>query len=472
MRALISFLAGVTMCLPPTPGLAQDEPGDYSAARTLLNVILPPAADNPVTPAQRTDVWPLLANPAGFDDGFEPGAYLRWQTITLHPSTGAVCGNGTPYKFFINRAPGTSNMLIYMEGGGACWDYGSCTGGELLGARNPDGIPDDYMNLQNPSASLVSPFIFRLHPYSRSKVQDWTLVYLPYCTGDVYSGDRIAVYDNPDPTGHPLVWHHNGLRNVRAMLSWLKDNVQRPTQLLSTGCSAGGTGSLTNYYHLRRDLAPDFARLLDDSGPLFPTAASDSRAFSPSLPLHTRIRELWGLDDDGLEGISPLAYIGSELPDLDLDDLGTLYRGLAARFPDDRIGHTHFWQDYNYSRYSYEDFYEFIGDAATPALQELLTKLLWYSDTAALIDELSQLDNVGYYLPSERDLNDSHCSTIVDFRRGDIQEAGLELADFIDDVMDGQGPVMQASESDWATDRARPRDPLYRFVDSLLQQAQ
>src|SRR5690606_10528792 len=136
--------------------------------------------------------------------------------------------------------PNTSNMLIYMEGGGACWDYASCSGQTgVSGARNPDGIPDDYLALLNPGASLVSPLVFRDHPWSRVKTQNWNLVYVPYCTGDIYAGDRIAEYPNPDG-GPPLIWHHNGLRNVRAVLSWIRDNLQRPAQLLSSGCSAGG----------------------------------------------------------------------------------------------------------------------------------------------------------------------------------------------------------------------------------------
>ena len=202
-------------------------------------------------------------------DGFRPGAYSEWQTIQLAPQTGAVCGNGSPYKFFVNRVAGTRNTIVYMEGGGACWDYASCTGQTgVRGARNPNGIPDDYMSLLNPGASLVSPFVTRISPFDAVKTQNWNMVYVPYCTGDIYSGDKVAIYPDPSGTNPPLVWHHNGVRNVRAVISWLKDNLPRPTQMLSTGCSAGGAGSLTSYAALRRDLAPDRGFLLDDSGPV------------------------------------------------------------------------------------------------------------------------------------------------------------------------------------------------------------
>ncbi|MEO7404647.1 MAG: hypothetical protein ABIU95_13345 [Burkholderiales bacterium] len=66
--------------------------------------------------------------------------------MQLAPETGAVCGNGSPYKFFVNRVPSSSNPVIYFERGGACWDYESCSGKlGVLGARNPNGIADGYL---------------------------------------------------------------------------------------------------------------------------------------------------------------------------------------------------------------------------------------------------------------------------------------------------------------------------------------
>ncbi|HJS36043.1 MAG TPA: pectin acetylesterase-family hydrolase, partial [Pseudoxanthomonas sp.] len=190
------------------------EQGDYSFWQTLVNLVSPPKADNKVTAAQRTGTYPLLANPSGFNDGFQPGRYDAWQTIQLAPQTGAVCGDGSPFKFFVNRVADTRNTIIYMEGGGACWDYASCSGQSgIRGARNPNGIPDDYMSLLNPGASLVSPFVTRVSPFDGVKTQGWNMVYVPYCTGDIYSGDRVAVYNDPSGQNTPLVWHHNGVRN-------------------------------------------------------------------------------------------------------------------------------------------------------------------------------------------------------------------------------------------------------------------
>jgi len=92
--------------------------------------------------------------------------YLQWETVELPASSGASCGNGTPYRFFVNRTPFTSKTVVMFEGGGACWDQGACKGGTLLDAVNPDGIPTNYMTDWNRQAhlGLVPPFTMRLHP--------------------------------------------------------------------------------------------------------------------------------------------------------------------------------------------------------------------------------------------------------------------------------------------------------------------
>lgn len=460
-RRAAALLLGFVLPFAALP--ARAELGDYSAFQTALNLLFPPGADNPVTPAQTQGPYPLKANPAGYADGFSPGAYYKWQTVKLSPTTGAVCGNGSQYKFFVNRVPNTRNTIIYMEGGGACWDYASCTGQTgVRGARNPNGIPDDYMSLLNPGSSLVSPFVVRTHPYSFVKTQNWNMIYVPYCTGDVYGGDRVAVYTDPTGQGAPLVWHHNGIRNVRAVVAWLKNRLPRPTQMLSTGCSAGGIGSLTNYAPLRRDMAPTRGFLIDDSGPAFSAPVGSDPQQYPSIVLHTKIRDVWGLDQ------GPLPYLATQLPGFSQNDLGTLYPALAASLPGDRLGHTHFWQDLNYSSYSYERFFPEIANAPTQPQKEALIHAKWGQDTARLQQTLQGLPNFGGYFPQFRALNESHCTTVVDFNNGDVQERGLELRHFIDSVLDGSGPVLDASEASDAADRAKPFNPLYFLIDSLI----
>ncbi|TIH08139.1 pectin acetylesterase-family hydrolase [Pseudomonas leptonychotis] len=441
----------------------QAEQGDYNFWQTLSNLVVAPTADSKVTPAQRLGPYPLLANPTGFNSGFKPTNYYAWQTVQMAPQTGAVCGNGSPYKFFVNRVPNTRNTIIYLEGGGACWDYASCTGQSgIRGARNPDGIPNDYMSLLNPGSSLVSPFVVRLHPWTRVKTQNWNMIYVPYCTGDIYSGDKVAVYEDPQSQQAPLVWHHNGLRNMRAVVGWLKDNLPRPTQMLTTGCSAGGAGSLTNYAPTRQDIAPTRSFLINDSGPVFSAVSGGGNEAYPSLPLQGFIRNAWGLD------AGPLPYLQSRLPGLNLNNLGSLYPALSSNLAGDRMGHTHFWKDLNYSSYSYERFYPEIINAPNQAAKEALIHAKWNVDTSRLRNELANLPNVGGYFPQYRAVNESHCTSIIEFANADIQEQNLQLDDFVNNVMNGSGPVLDASEQSDTADRNKPFNLLYYALDQLL----
>lgn len=461
MKSALLSCCLCVMALLATP--AHAELGDYSAWKTLLNLTMPPPADNKVTPEQGLGPYPLLNNPGGFNSGFKPGNYYGWQTVQLAPQTGAVCGNGSPYKFFVNRVPNTTNTIIYLEGGGACWDYASCTGQSgIRGARNPDGIPDDYMSLLNPGASLVSPLVVRLHPWTRTKPQNWNMIYVPYCTGDIYSGDKVAVYEDPQNQKPPLIWHHNGLRNTRAVVAWLKNNLPRPAQLLTTGCSAGGAGSLTNYVGIRQDMAPTRGFLLDDSGPVFSAPPGSDIGQYPSRPLQDHIRVVWGLNE------GPVPYLQSRLPGLNGSDLGSLYSALSTNLPGDRLGHTHFWQDLNYSSYSYERFHADIINAPDAATKEALIHAKWAVDTGRLRDQLSNLGNFGGYFPQYRAVNESHCTSIIEFANSDVQEQNLELDHFVNNLLEGSGAVLSASESSDAADKAKPFNLLYYILDQLL----
>ncbi|MCQ8185000.1 pectinacetylesterase family protein [Parvularcula maris] len=459
-RLLCCGAAAAVVLSYATPAAA--EPGDYSGWQTFWNLFSPPKADRKVRSWERVGEYGLYSNPSGFNDGFSPGNYGNWQTIQLHPSTGAICGNGSPFKFFINRVASTRNTMFYFEGGGACWDYASCTGqAGIRGARNPDGIPDDYITSGDPSTGLVSPLVWRSHPYNDVKTQDWNIVYVPYCTGDVYSGNKVTVYEDPTGAGEPLVWHHNGARNVRAVTSWMRDNMPRPTQMLMTGCSAGGAGAMTNYHPMRRDMAPSYGYMINDSGPLFPTAQGGSNAANPSRPLHLQIKDRWGVD-------SVMGYLARDIAGISTSNYGSVNDAIASRYTGDRLGHTHFQLDQNYSAYSYERFYPEIQNAGSQSQREALITEKWQQDTGKLRSQLASYPNYGGYFPYFRDVNDSHCTTIIDIENGDIQELGLELEDFIDSVMDGNGAVLSATEQDTQADLNKPFNLIYSLVGFFI----
>src|SRR5512146_2252040 len=102
---------------------------------------------------------------------------------------GTICGNNSQYKIWVNYSNKSDNLVVVFEPGGACWDYDSCTGRNgIRGAANVDGIPDDHWEL----APFISPFLSRFDATNPSR--DWNMLYIPYCTGDVPTGNTVATY--------------------------------------------------------------------------------------------------------------------------------------------------------------------------------------------------------------------------------------------------------------------------------------
>jgi len=328
-------------------------------------------------------------------------AYDTW--IKIEPP-GVVCGNNSQYKFFANFSDKSDKLVVVFEPGGACWDYDSCTGKNgIRGAANPNGIPDDHWV----RAPFISPFLSRFDETNPSR--EWNMIYVPYCTGDVHTGNKVVTYTSP---GSPdVTFHHQGHAAVEQVVAWIDQSFTHVPKLLVTGCSAGGVGSLVNYRFLRKGIrAVEQSYLLDDSGPVFPSSGF-------SQPMHSMIRAAWDLDS-----LAPLLP-----PGFTLDDMGTVNTALADEFPDDRLATTFFRRDYNFSLYSYERFYSF------PPKAEILS--MWDADTQLLVQQYDTRDNLHYFLPYYRNVNDSHCTTVLSFVGSDIEERNMSLAQWIDDFV-------------------------------------
>lgn len=320
------------------------------------------------------------------------GNTYNWQKVEL---PGATCGNGSQYKFFVHNT-GSPNVLFFLEGGGACWDYDSCSGrAGVLGAANRNGIADDYMTQF--TAKFVSPIVNGADPgiplRSRRDLptKGWNIVYLPYCTGDVHIGNNVTTYTDSTGQEPPLAWHHKGYSNTIAAAHYAKSLFPNPQKLLVSGFSAGGTATSSAYYFVRNIINPQRGYLLNDSGPIYKAPDLTYR----SRKLHDKIRQSWSLD-----------AVFSQLPStFNPNDMGTINRMVALQFPGDQLAYTAYTRDYNYSRFSYERF-------QTP--NDMASVLsYWKADQDKLIAELGLYNNFSYFVPHERPINDSHCSTII-----------------------------------------------------------
>lgn len=192
-----------------------------------------------------------------------------WTKHTFDPDggNGPICIAGTAFSAF-TRKGNPAKLLIFEQGGGACWqDFYNCN--VLSEAQEPPtprvGIWD-FDSKDNPFA-------------------DYSIVYMPYCDGSVFSGDN----DVFDPAfgvaiGVPqaVVRFHRGIRNQSAGMDLARTMFPHASRITVAGSSAGGVGVAGFAPFLVRLLYDNQVKLtvLNDAGPITvnPAAIDDIAA--------------------------------------------------------------------------------------------------------------------------------------------------------------------------------------------------
>lgn len=167
---------------------------------------------------------------------------------------GMICADGTPTGIGISRGS-ADRVLVYLSGGGACWSEAACDADLRSFGRAEFDLGSLYVGGTILDRTLAG------NPFAT-----WTMVFIPYCTGDVHAGDSRQDY------GTAGTWNHHGYRNLGAAVARMAAALAPPTQVVVAGSSAGGFGSLLAYDLVRAEwsaAAGTEGALVDDSGPTF-----------------------------------------------------------------------------------------------------------------------------------------------------------------------------------------------------------
>lgn len=385
-------------------------------------------AEVPVTPCSADESAPVPSDRCASDPSSSARPVCE-QWTKVEPA-GAQCSDGSQYKFFVNYSGKSNNLVLMFEGGGACWDYASCSGG-ARGAANAKGIPDTHMDR--------TQYMNLLRRDPQNPLADWNMVFVPYCTGDVHTGSKVATYTNPSG-GAPLTFRHLGHDNTQAVIGWIKQQLPNVPRLLVTGYSAGGIGALQNYYYIREGLpGVQCGYLLNDSGPAF-------HSDGPSQHVQAQTRAAWGVDAllDELAGKLPVDIAALKA------DVGLLNTAIADKYRRDRLSMTVFEQDLNYSLYSYERFF--------PGSDEARIHELWSGELTKLLETYRTRPNLSYYVPYFRRDNCSHCVSIPPIGHDtntilmepwlgtEIEQEQLTLRDYLELLIDDARPLKNYRE--------------------------
>src|SRR4029079_15086682 len=103
---------------------------------------------------------------------------------TWIPFTDSKCRDGSPTGIGVRLHPGSNTLVIWLNGGGACFSGASC----LVNPRS-FGLTDfqDTVRVIASRKGHLKQGIFERTSAS-NPVRDWNQVYIPYCTGDLHAG--------------------------------------------------------------------------------------------------------------------------------------------------------------------------------------------------------------------------------------------------------------------------------------------
>jgi hypothetical protein len=179
---------------------------------------------------------------------------------------GAKCANGSPTGVGINLAEDSDELLIFLQGGGACWDAATCWGPVSTSFYVQTGY--SALEFRLDPQRVLFPLLRNnsSNPFNRMH-----MVYVPYCTGDVHSGDRVVTYSY---LGRERMTFHVGAKNLDLVLARVKATFPNLRRVYLAGDSAGGFGAALQLFRAQAALHPARVDVLDDSGqPIQPDPA-------------------------------------------------------------------------------------------------------------------------------------------------------------------------------------------------------
>jgi len=246
--------------------------------------------------------------PPTFDDGLPaPPAGGEW--IEVEPGGDTLCARGTPYRFFV-RGGRSDRVIIDFQGGGACWNELTCSAAGAL-------FSDSTGELDGFVTAIGEGRVGGLFdPDPTTPFADWTIVHIPYCTGDVHWGDAFQDYGG-------VQIEHRGYVNATAALSWIYARYPDPDNLFVTGCSAGAYGAVLHSAYIGQHYPDAAMSVLADSG---------AGIITDDFLLNS-------LPNWNAEANIPSFVAGLDRPIADLT-LPMLYTAIGQHFPEHRFAQT------------------------------------------------------------------------------------------------------------------------------------
>ncbi|WP_162011393.1 pectin acetylesterase-family hydrolase [Streptococcus sp. S784/96/1] len=311
---------------------------------------------------------------------------------------GVVDSTGQPAHGLLRIGKDKNKVMVYFFGGGVSINAETAAAGKAFYATSTK--QQDFVATWGIGSSQEdNPF------------KDWTILALPYSTGDFHAGTGEFSYT--DKNGQEKILHHKGYQNLMALLSEAKTYMGNPDTLLVTGFSAGGFAT---------------SLLADDVIDQFPTAKNITVAVDSSLLLH----EDW-------KGIAERVW---QTPDHISDRLNSnnLVLDSLVALHDKRGDTVKILFDSSYRDGTLQQYQNYIdkGQLADPTPE---TSQQFQAELKAMVDSLqSRIDGVGIYVwnHGQDDQTTATQHTTINFPTFFTPMTNdKSIADWMDDAVNG-----------------------------------
>lgn len=138
---------------------------------------------------------------------------------------GVIDSQGNQAHGLLRIGKEKDKVMVYFFGGGVSINEETASGGTRYFATTT-GHQDYVATWGIGSPQEDNPF------------KDWTMIVLPYGTGDFHAGTQNFTY--VDDKGKEQTIYHQGYNNLSSILAAAKPHVGNPDTLLVSGFSAGG----------------------------------------------------------------------------------------------------------------------------------------------------------------------------------------------------------------------------------------
>lgn len=175
----------------------------------------------------------------------------RGEWIEVEPGGETRCARGDAYRYFV-RGGDPSKVIIDFQGGGACWNEETCGFADSL-------FSDETGTVETFQQAIADGILGGIYSEDGA-FSDYTIIHIPYCTGDIHWGNSTVDYTDA------LTIEHRGFVNATAALDWIYSRYPDPERVFVNGCSAGAYGAALHSAYIAQSYPDARIAVLADSG--------------------------------------------------------------------------------------------------------------------------------------------------------------------------------------------------------------